>query len=631
MKKNIAVLSILFATVLLLIVCGKKQPPARFSYLPQKPQPGDTIQIRFDPAGTGLANAAQVEAIAYAYVKGQPEARILSLEKKENSWTGILETKKSDRGIVLKFLAGPTIESDQKKGYVIFLRDPKGNPLPGSEAGLAEALGGWGTIYADLARDQQRALELFEKDFSAHPEVKREFLASYLGLVAGLKKEEGEKIARQEIEKLAKSPDLTVKDLNILYSWSIRLKNGDDTRKYAALIRERDPGGEFVQTERLQEYYTTEDIAQKTRLLDKFLSDFPNSEMTPQVHYLMASAFAKKGEYREAKVYLDRYGAAANWTCYSMLAADMAKNNKDLALAETLAAKAADLVRREEKTPTIKKPSYLTDSEWESSIKNSLGRVLSIQGDILLKLGKNEDALKVLEEAETLIRGAHPETDSLYAEALAKAGDPDRAMAEIEKILATGAGPARMKDVLREAYKKSRGNEQGFAEYLAKIEKSSTEKITAELKKQMLDIPAPDFRLEDLDGKTVSLAELKGKIVVIDFWATWCAPCLASFPGMKTVVEKYARDADVRFLFIDTVERVENKKKNAADFLAKTRYPFRILLDNDNKVIQTYRVEGIPAKFVLDRNGKIRFRKAGFEGNTEKLVDELSLMIEAIR
>jgi len=633
MNKKVIVSSALVVGLIILNSCAKKQPPAKFSYLPERPMPGDTITVRFDPAGTGLANAESVEAVAYIYAKSQLEAESLTLQKIENHWTGTLETKREDRGIVFKYLSGRTVESNQKKGYVILLNDQNGTPVAGAQAGLAEALGGWGTTSADLERDPVRALELFDKDFAAHPEAKREFLASYLGLITRLKKEEGETIARQELEALAKSPDLTVKDLNTLYNWSVRFKNGENASKYAALIKERDPEGEFVQAERIQALAKTEDAQKRTALVQEFKKDFPRSELIPQLHYFMLSGFIKKGEYQKAKAYLDQYGNDANWTSYSALAVDMIKNNKELALAEAMAVKAVDMVRRELSTPTIKKPSTLTDKEWKASIDRSLGYMLSAQGAVLLKLGKNGEALKALEESARLTKGGDPETNERYAEALAKAGDPAKATSEIERYIAAGLGTARMKDWLKEAYKKSKGNEEDLAEYMAKIDQAAEDRAGGTVKKQMLDLPAPDFTLQDLDGKDVSLAGLKGKIVIIDFWATWCGPCLNSFPGMRRAVEKYAQDAEVRFLFINAGERMENKakKKNAANFIAQNKYPFHVLLDLDNKVIEAYKVEGIPTKFIIDKNGKIRFKSEGFDGNTDKLVEELRSMIESVR
>ncbi|MDH5707078.1 MAG: TlpA family protein disulfide reductase, partial [Candidatus Aminicenantes bacterium] len=108
-------------------------------------------------------------------------------------------------------------------------------------------------------------------------------------------------------------------------------------------------------------------------------------------------------------------------------------------------------------------------------------------------------------------------------------------------------------------------------------------------------------------------------------------PCLASFPGMKLAVEKYKDDKTVQFLFINSWERVKDWRKNASDFIAQHNYPFHVLLDTENKVIQAYEVEGIPTKFIIDKKGRIRIKSVGFTGSTDKLVEELTRMIEMLR
>jgi thiol-disulfide isomerase/thioredoxin len=129
------------------------------------------------------------------------------------------------------------------------------------------------------------------------------------------------------------------------------------------------------------------------------------------------------------------------------------------------------------------------------------------------------------------------------------------------------------------------------------------------------------------------LDDLKGKVVVVDFWATWCGPCKASFPAMQQALNQYKDDPDVKFVFVDSWEskKPEEMQKNAEEFIQKNKYTFNVLLDTDDKVIGSYAVEGIPTKFVIDPSSNIRFKAVGYDGSADKLVDELSAMIDVLK
>ncbi len=149
---------------------------------------------------------------------------------------------------------------------------------------------------------------------------------------------------------------------------------------------------------------------------------------------------------------------------------------------------------------------------------------------------------------------------------------------------------------------------------------------------------APRFTLKDMDGKSISLADYKGKVVVLDFWATWCSPCKSSFPGMQQAVTRYKDDKDVAFLFIDTREKVANYQQLASDFLTENHYTFKVLYDDMNldgtksKLYKEYKLEGfgIPAKFIVDREGIVRFEKIGYMPgkSDEDLANEVADMVE---
>lgn len=113
---------------------------------------------------------------------------------------------------------------------------------------------------------------------------------------------------------------------------------------------------------------------------------------------------------------------------------------------------------------------------------------------------------------------------------------------------------------------------------------------------------APDFAVKTLAGESVSLTSFKGKAVLLDFWATWCAPCLATMPELQKLHERYAGKG----LVVLGVSIDEKGAKAVKPFMEKRKLSYAIALDSSDKPAwKSYRVKGIPMLFLIDREGVI--------------------------
>lgn len=138
--------------------------------------------------------------------------------------------------------------------------------------------------------------------------------------------------------------------------------------------------------------------------------------------------------------------------------------------------------------------------------------------------------------------------------------------------------------------------------------------------------PAPAFSLSDRDGRTVKLADLRGKVVVVDFWASWCAPCKKALPAYDALAAAYAaKGAKVVFVAIN----IDGNQKNAAKLLAAIK-TLVVLFDPSSQTVAAYDVPTMPTTYVVDPQGVVRFVNPGFEdGHEKKLGAQIDKLLPA--
>jgi peroxiredoxin len=134
--------------------------------------------------------------------------------------------------------------------------------------------------------------------------------------------------------------------------------------------------------------------------------------------------------------------------------------------------------------------------------------------------------------------------------------------------------------------------------------------------------PAPEFELKDADGKTVRLSDYKGKVVLLDFWATWCGPCVQAMPQVERAAGEF-RDQNVRLIAVNLQETAEQ----VTAMLERQKLHVTVALDRDGVVAENYKAAAIPQTVIINRDGNVARL---FVGGGPHLEDQLKEAIKAV-
>ncbi len=131
-----------------------------------------------------------------------------------------------------------------------------------------------------------------------------------------------------------------------------------------------------------------------------------------------------------------------------------------------------------------------------------------------------------------------------------------------------------------------------------------------------LAAPAPEFTLSNAAGQAVSLSQLRGKLVYLDFWASWCGPCRQSFPWMNEMLGKYqAQGLEIVAVNLDT------SRADADSFLEKNPAAFSVVFDPTATLPPQYGVKGMPTSYLIDPSGEIILQHSGFNASHREILE----------
>jgi thiol-disulfide isomerase/thioredoxin len=249
-----------------------------------------------------------------------------------------------------------------------------------------------------------------------------------------------------------------------------------------------------------------------------------------------------------------------------------------------------------------------------------------------LKRGAHAQALMTLDSALADLPADNinlrQKVDARIGDAQMKNGNLDLAIDAYVRSVGTFLGQdTSAAPLLRSAWTKKNGSLAGLDARLRTAREASKQTIVFDARR--FEQNAPKWTLNDLAGKPVSLAAHKGKVVVLDFWGSWCGPCRLELPHLQKSYEHY-RTRGVAFttVNVEMADTPAEHKKVASAFMKANGYTFPVAIDPEGIAVQAHGIESYPTVYVIDKAGKIRFRNLGYtDGISEIMAAQIDKLL----
>lgn len=602
--------------------------------VPEEPVLHEEITIYYDPSAERavLREPESIDLyVLYWYPEDDPVFHSFAMKESNGKWkTTISLDDEGFRAVQFKFVSGEHSDNNNDIFWDFALYNQDGNVLPDAYYAIGRS---WMPMMIapipglEMFRDMTpaHAGKYFAKEFERNPQHKDAGTKYIQTLSWQLRdandpeeiKKQGLAVAEELNKQFSDDPDV----LASIYPAFRVFGDMEKSNELQSYLEENYPDHNFVVSMKLSKIFQARDDKEKSvELARAFLKEYHDAEQIDQlVSFVYLPNLAAMGKFDEAIEWLKNYpdaSAAMYWRLANAMVAEDADPEKLLATA----GKALELF---EKHPLVEKPSYVTTRDWERYQQRFIQMEIGIPdrsfyhtyATALWKYDDLEPALEYIKKAYDIAGGNNPRTNTRYVEILNAAENYDEALEIGRKAIIANQAEPELMEQLEITYTALHDSDEGFSEFVEEARSETVASLREKFAERLIEKDAPDFTLVQLDGDQVTLSNLEGKVVVIDFWATWCGPCVSAFPHFQRVVEHFEDNPDVVFLAINTWEGDydEERIKKVRNFIEENEYTFTVLFDEDT-VVGEYGVQGIPTRFAIDRNGVIRFEDRGFSG-----------------
>ncbi len=590
------------------------------------PQSTTSYKIDYD-AKEYFGNSANLAAYNYVFDKDEdmPKLIITDLQATNGKYTANLKLDAEPYYIISKVVSADGKIDNNFMKYFVFLTKSINPP---ENYFLKVALFYMSSLPENCRMDIDYTIaeDYFRKELKQNPDN----LQAEIGLTSLLFdiKKIGQQEYTQKLENILRKK-FDIDDEANVKSASRALKminQAESAEKLEKLFIQKHPKSDLAEEKLLMELANASSRDQFVSIAKKYFAEFPDSKSKTKIYNALVSSYLQNGKYSDLKAFLANqkgvpgviYLSVANRLIEDANAykganlADRVKEARQMiALNENMINNSMDL------------PQYLSPKEIAEA---KLNMNIMLNFIIAKSYVSEENYTKAIESFRKVWdydRVYDQKFYELYALSLFELNKIEDGL----KVLESAAINTILTQELEEKYKDkyttvNSVSDSTFTEYLDSLLQKNKEKRMATLADNELDRVINTGSLKTLDGEFVDLSDMKGSVVVVLLWSSWCGPCQTMFPVYDDLYEQYKESDDIIILSVNIWER-NDEEININDFLNEAEVNFPVLTDEASFIPKNAGINGLPMTLIFGKEGKLKFKIQGFSGDKKFVADVL--------